>query len=161
MVRSTTAIPKIPSPPRRRGPRFGKHKRGMGIDAIMQINPVWIHRLYDSKFPGAIPFLQLLLSLDCIRHEVMMFMPNKHFQRIRFGKAVKYPVLMIPNAIPKRAGDADIHRAAVTVGHDVDRRTLLFAHPAKSTRKRIIVNASGAPAFAGVTGLYLRERVSP
>lgn len=139
------------SPPRRRGPRSGLNQRCQGVYAVMQINPIRVQCFNDSEFPGAVPFLDLLLTSYRVLHEAMMFVPYKYFQIIGFGKTLIPTIFMLPYAVPKRAGDANIHRAAIKIRNDVNGWPLLFTHQHKQTWCFTPVNQSGAPAFAGVT----------
>lgn len=38
--------------------------------------PIWIHSFNLPKLPIAFPYFQLLLPLDCIGHEVVVFVPD-------------------------------------------------------------------------------------
>jgi hypothetical protein len=141
----------IPSPPRRRGPRFWLRMVHHRIYSFMQIEPTRIHLLNNPELPCAIPFLELFFSLNCFIHRLVMLVPYKIFQAVFLSEAAKDLVLVVPNPVPKRAGYADIHGAAIAVRHNVDRRKFFGTHLSRSTQYCFQVNQSGAPAFAGVT----------
>ena len=144
----------IPSPPRRRGPRFYLNQRGNIINALMQIQPVRIHSFNDSELPGPVPFLYLLLAPYRIFHHMMTFIPNKGFQAVGFGEPFKQLVLVLAYPVPQCARHSNIHGAAIQVRHDIDRWKFFFAHSFRQSCRIQAVNLSGAPAFAGVTEPY-------
>ena len=139
-----------PSPPRKRGPRFGFNEGCVHIDLIGEAAPIRVHGLDQLKLPGPVPFLDPLLAPNGIFHRMMMLVPDERFHRIFGSEPIEAPVPVVPHTLPQRACDASIKRSAIAARKNVDGR-MLFAHVSKTICKWISVNRSGAPAFAGVT----------
>ena len=151
----------FPSPPRRRGPRFWLSESGSRVNRIMQVKPMGIDLFNNSKFPRAIPFLDLLFASDGVFHLMMVLIPDKLFQSILLREAIKNFILVGSNPGPESAGDTDIHCAPVAVRHDVHCWGLLVLHPLNTMFCRSTVKVRGTPAFAGVTNSnqYVRRHL--
>jgi hypothetical protein len=117
----------------------------------MKIMPVRVHLLNDAKLPRSIPFLQLFFAPDRVFHRMAMLLPNQKLHAVGLCEALKGLILVIGNAIPKRARDTDIECAAVAVRQNVDGRKLLITHRVMSTCNHQLVNRGGIPACAGMT----------
>ncbi len=144
----------IPSSPRRRGPRFWWDKCCNRINALVQINPMQVHFFNNSEFPSAVPLFDLLLALYGILHKMMVLVPYQRFQSICLGEAFEPAVLVVPDTIPERTRDANVHRAAIKVRHYINGWPFFFPHHLTQSCRFTSVNKSGAPAFAGVTELF-------
>jgi hypothetical protein len=61
----------------------------------------------------------------------MVFIPNEEMHIVFCGEAVERFGFVFCDAIPQCAGHANIVRAALTIGGDVNSRELFFAHDGK------------------------------
>src|SRR5262245_7601076 len=90
---------------------------------VVKVPPVRIHRGNEIDLPLARPVLDVIFPLDCSGGRVVALIVNQHLDSIAFGEAwyEAFPVLKGPT--PEIIGDADVQRAAATIGEDVDPET--------------------------------------
>src|SRR5215471_2115513 len=87
---------------------------------VVKVPPVRIHRENEIHLPLARPVLDVLFPLDCSGGRVVALIVDQHLNSIAFGEAwyEAFPVLKGPTH--QIIGDADVQRAAPTIGEDVD-----------------------------------------
>src|SRR5262249_26750693 len=105
---------------------------------IVEVAPVRIHRENEIDLPLARPVLDVLFPLDCSGGRVVALIVNQHLNSIAFGEAwyEAFPVLKGPTH--EIIGDADVQRAAPTIGKDIDPEThSALSSPAGLTRGSI------------------------
>src|SRR5262249_51928364 len=84
--------------------------------------------LDQLDLPRAIPFLQLLLSLDCVFDVRELLVVDQSMDLILLGEAGHGVGAMLVGAADEIVGDADVERAAEPTGGDVDPENSLSAH---------------------------------
>jgi len=65
------------------------------------------------------PLLQRLFSCDCTNHGRMLLVPNQHLDAVSFGKSLREPFAMLPDALHEIRRDADVEYATRLIGEDI------------------------------------------
>src|SRR5882672_136492 len=118
-------------------PRLGMTEWVVGAGAltsrklIVEVLPLRIGREDEPDFQGARPALQNLLPLNRRADVLMAFGPHQALQSVAFREAWNGAGAVLPGAMGKIAGDADVERAVGSVRHDVDPAAL---HAVQSCR---------------------------
>jgi hypothetical protein len=99
-------------------------RRASGSDGYfgIEVTPIRIAAFDQCDLPGSVPMLQLLLSSDGSFHAGQEFVVNQHLDTMLLGESVMDSLAMLPDPLYESAGDADIERAVVATGEDVDAR---------------------------------------
>ena len=97
----------------------------MGVDLVKpgqitsQIIPIWIDLLDQPNFPGAVPFLELLLAGNGVVDAVVEFDIDQSLYIVAVGKSY-LAVQVLLQAPTDVGGNADVQRAATFAGENVD-----------------------------------------
>src|SRR5262249_21812594 len=90
---------------------------------VVEITPVRIHRENEIDLPLARPVLDVLFPLDCSGGRVVALIVNQHLNSVAVGEAWDQAFPVLKGRTHQIIGDADVQRAAATIGEDVDPET--------------------------------------
>ena len=85
-----------------------------------QVAPFRVAFLNQAKFPGAIPFFELLFSGDGRDHIVVHFIIHQAMNPIFFSEAFRHAVFVFPTMFHKIACHSDVERAIALAGESID-----------------------------------------
>lgn len=100
---------------------------GWSSQRVEQVAPVRVALFDKRELPGATPALYALFMVDAVCDVVAAFRPDEAVQAIACAKVGAGAGAMLVDAGGEIGGDADIERAAIAVGHDVDPAAFMFA----------------------------------
>ena len=65
---------------------------------LIQVLPIWIHRVNEPHLPGARPMLDRLLARNSVADIIEAFIVDEHFQAVAFGKSCDESLAMLERA---------------------------------------------------------------
>jgi hypothetical protein len=89
-------------------------------DVFIQIAPRRVCGLDQIEFPRTTPVLDGLLARDGRFHRLVRLEPDQRMNAVFLREPFRKIVLVLPNALNKIGGHADIKRAVSAAGEDVD-----------------------------------------
>jgi len=94
-------------PGERQGPASIADQCRGGIDAVVEIEPLRVHLFDEFDLPVPFPQLQLFLPGNGGLHGGVMRVPDQGLHSVARSEAWRGAVLVVPDAGPQIAGDAD------------------------------------------------------
>jgi hypothetical protein len=93
---------------------------------FVEIKPIRIVVFDQLELPGSTPPFEALFMHDTRFDCLAPLCPNEHSQPMVSAKARSMPLPVLEYSGRQVGGDADIHLAAIPVGHDVYPATMMF-----------------------------------
>lgn len=92
-----------------------------------QVAPIGVRAFNRVHLPLPWPLLEPFLATDGLFGAVMRFEPDKVMEIVSLGKAVHRADTMLVDALYQIAGDTDVKRSVLSVGHHVGVEALRHA----------------------------------
>ena len=110
---------------------------GWSGQRVEQVAPVRVALFDKRELPGATPAFEALFMVDAVCDVVAAFRPDEAMQAVARAKVGAGAGAVLVDAGSEIGGDADIERAAIAVGHDVNPAAFMFTiHFVDFRRKR-------------------------
>src|SRR5579871_1807787 len=107
--------------PRKRESRAAGNRLPLALSKLpVKVTPSRIAFLHQPKFPGSVPFLDLLFSYDRMRHRRVNLEVNQHVHAISLGESFHDVCPVFPDPTPQVAGHPDIQGPVAPACQDVE-----------------------------------------